>query len=96
MGEEDGRELTEEGIAQGDLVDTAHIEVVEHVRVEVEEDGHVDGLAGVETLLLEAEALDLAEVGGDLGGGDAVGGDADDVGVAAVGGGVEGEGGLAR
>lgn len=85
------QKLTEKRIAKRDLVDASHVHVVEQVRVEVEEDGHVDRLAGVEPLLLEAEALDLAKVRGRLAGRDAVRGDADYVLVRLVGGRVERE-----
>lgn len=91
-----GAKLTKEGIIQRDLINTPHIQIAQQVGVEVEEDGHVDGLAGVEALLLEAEALDLAEIGGHLGRGDAVRGHADNVRVAAVRRRVEGQRRLAR
>lgn len=88
-------QLTEECITQRHRLHALHVQVVEQVRIQVEKDGHVDRLPRVEALLLEAEALDLAEVGRALRRGDAVGGDADDVLVAPVGGRVEGQGRLA-
>ena len=89
------RLLTEEGVVERHRFDALHVQIIEQIRVQVEENGHVDRLAGVEPLLLEAEALDLAEVGCALRRGDAVGGNANDVLVPQVGGLVEGQGRLA-
>lgn len=89
------KQLTEERIAQCQLLDPPHIRIIHKVRIDVEEHRHVHGLPGIQPLLLEAEALDLAEVGRDLARGDAVGRDADDVLVAVVRGRVEGQRGLA-
>lgn len=88
--------LTEERVIQRYRLYAPHIEVIQQIRVQIEEDGHVDRLPGIEPLLLEAEALDLAEVRRALGGRDAVRGDADDVLVAVVGRLVEGQRRLAR
>ncbi|TLS24498.1 hypothetical protein PpBr36_08015 [Pyricularia pennisetigena] len=44
---------------------------MQQIRIQVEKHGHVDRLAGVEPLLLEAEALNLAKVRRDLRGRDA-------------------------
>lgn len=52
----------EERVGQRDVVDAVHRRVVEHLRVQEEEDGHVDLFPRAESLLLEAEALDLVEV----------------------------------
>lgn len=68
----------EEGVGQGDGVDPSHPRVIVELRVDVEEDGHVDLLVGIETLLLEAETLDLVEVLSRIKRHHVVGGDADD------------------
>ena len=83
--------LTEERVVERHRLDLPHVEVIQHIRVEVEEHGHIDRLAGPQPLLLEAEALDLAKVRRHLRGRDAVRGHADDVLVARVGGRVEGQ-----
>jgi len=88
-------ERTEKCVIQRHRLHALHVQVVEQVWVKVEEDGHVDRLAGVEALLFEAKTLDLAKVWRALRGRDAVCGDSDDVLVAAVLGLVEGEGRLA-
>lgn len=46
-----------EGVGEGDGVHPCHSRIVVEFRVDVEEDGHVDLLARVQPLLLEAEAL---------------------------------------
>ena len=53
----------EECIAESDLIGIFQEGVGLVVRVDVEEDRHVDLLTRVEPLLLETEALDLVEVG---------------------------------
>lgn len=85
----------EEGIIQRHRLDTLHVRIRRKLRVNVKEHGHIDRLARIEPLLLEAEALDLAEVGCHLSGCDGVGSDADNVLGGLVGCGVEGEGGFA-
>ena len=82
----------EKSIIERDGLYPLHVEVLEEIRVQVEEDGHVDRLVCLEPLLLEAEALNLAEVGRHLRGCDAVRGDADNVLVGPVGRRVEGQG----
>lgn len=57
---------TEEGIVQRNSLDTLHVRVPTELRIDVEEHGHVDRLAFIEPLLLEAETLDLAEIRCDL------------------------------
>ena len=52
----------EEGVREVDGVGVFQERVVGVLRVDIEEDGHVDFVVGVEPLLLEAEALDLVEV----------------------------------
>jgi hypothetical protein len=88
--------LTEESVIQRDGLDPLHVEVVQQVWIEVKEDGHVDCLARVQSLFLEAEALNLAKVRRALRRRDTVGRYADDVLVAVVGGLVKSECGLAR
>jgi len=81
----------EEGVGQSDGVHAGHPRVLVELRVDVEEDGHVDLLVRVQTLLLEAETLDLVEVLSRIKGHHVVGGDADDGFVCWVSGSVEGE-----
>lgn len=71
--------LTKESITQGYRVNAPHIYVSRKFRVDIEEDRHVDRLAGIKPLLLEAEALDLAEIRRDLTRRDAVRSDPNDV-----------------
>jgi len=52
----------EEGIAECDRLDTLHVDVRDKLRIDVEEHRHVHCLASIQPLLLEAEALYLAEV----------------------------------
>ena len=65
----------EECITESDLVGVFQERVRLVVRVDVEEDWHVDLLARVKPLLLETEALDLIEVCPGLEGHNIVGGD---------------------
>lgn len=65
-GEGEGASCAQKGVAEGDFANVLHVGVVDKVAVDEEEDGEVDLFAGEEALLLEAEALDLGKVGGDL------------------------------
>ena len=71
--------LTEESVAQCHSLYALHVHIIEQIGVQVEEDGHVHGLARIETLLLEAETLDLAEVRRTLGRCHTVGSNSDDI-----------------
>lgn len=51
--------LTEERIVERNRVDVAHVRIAQKVRINVEEDGHVDRLAGIQPLLFKAKALNL-------------------------------------
>lgn len=79
----------EKCIIQRHRLNALHIRIRRKLGIDIEEDGHIDRLAGVQALLFEAEALDLGEVGGDLARRNRVGGDADDVVAGLVGRGVE-------
>lgn len=57
---------TKERVVQSDGVNPLHIRVLQKLRVDVEEDGHVDRLALVQPLLFETETLYLAKVRRDL------------------------------
>lgn len=57
---------TEERIRQRDRIYFCHCRIVDKVRVNEEENGHIDSLPSVEPLLLEAKALDFAEIWGHL------------------------------
>jgi hypothetical protein len=54
--------LTEERITQRQLLDASHIRIIHEIRIDIEEHRHVYRLPRIQPLLLEAEALDLAEV----------------------------------
>lgn len=56
------RKLTEESIVQRQLLDTSHIRIIHEIRIDIEEDRHVDRLPRIQPLLLEAETLNLAKV----------------------------------
>lgn len=85
----------EKRITQRNLINPPHIQIIQQIRVQVEENRHIDRLSGIQPLLLEAETLYLAEVRSHLRGCHAVGRDTDDVGIAPVRRGVEGESGFA-
>lgn len=84
----------EEGVTQCHSLYALHVHIIEQIRVQVEENGHVHSLARIETLLLEAETLDLTEVRRTLGRCHTVGSNSDDVLVTFVGGLVESQCGL--
>ena len=69
----------EEGITQCYRLNPLHVDVSCKLRIYVEEDGHVYRLASIQSLLLEAETLDFAEVWRDLPGCDRVCGNANDI-----------------
>ena len=77
-------EHTEKCIIQSNCFNIPHIWVIQELRVNVEEDGHVYRLSSVQTLLFKAKALYLAEVRRNLTRSNAVRGDANDVGVRLV------------
>lgn len=52
----------EEGVGQSDGIHTRHPGVSVKLRVDVEEDGHVDLLVRIQALLLEAETLQTHRV----------------------------------
>jgi hypothetical protein len=52
----------EEGVGERDDVRVVHGLVLEDLRVDEEEDRHVDLLVSAEPLLLEAEALNLVKI----------------------------------
>lgn len=56
----------EERIAKCDCLDTLHVDICDKLGIDIEEHWHVDRLARVEALLLEAEALNLTKVRRDL------------------------------
>jgi hypothetical protein len=86
----------EKRITQRNRLDALHVRIHDKLWIDVEKHGHIDRLAGIQPLLLEAEALDLAEVRRHLARGHAVRRHADDVLGGLVGRRVEGECGLAR
>ena len=70
---------TEERIRQRDRIYFCHCRIVDKVRIDEEEDRHIDSLPGVEPLLFEAKTLYFAEVWRHLRWSNAVGSDPDDV-----------------
>jgi len=52
----------EESVIQRYSIDPLHSRILQELGIDIEEDGHVDRLAFIQPLLLEAEALDLAEI----------------------------------
>ena len=83
-------------VGQEDFLAVGEVGVVADGGVDVEEERQVEGLVGVDQLVLETEALDFVEIEGRLLGVDLVDGDACDGSVGAVEDLVEAEGGLAR
>lgn len=83
--------LTEECITQRHGLDTLHVQIIQQIRVQVKEHRHIHRLAGIQSLLLETETLNLAKVWCTLGRRYTVCCHANDVGVALVGGRVEGQ-----
>lgn len=66
--EEMGRGLlTKERIRQSNGIDLGHCGIVDEVRINEEEDRHVDRLASIQSLFFKTKALYLAKVGGHLG-----------------------------
>ena len=86
---------SEECITQHQGLNAPHLWICRKLRIHVEEDGHVYAFSSFQPLLLEAEALDLGEVGRHLARRHGVCGDTNDVFGAVVRGRVEGQGGLA-
>jgi len=87
---------TKEGVRQGHSLDALHVQIVHHVRVQVEEDGHIHRLASVQALLFKTEALNLAEIWRHLCRCHTVCGHADDILVALVGRCIESQSRLSR
>lgn len=56
-------QLTEECVRECDCINPLHIGICRKVGVNEEENGHVDGLAGIQLLLFETKTLDFAEIG---------------------------------
>jgi hypothetical protein len=69
----------EESITQCNRLNTLHIDVLCKLRIDVEEDWHIHCFSCIQSLLLEAKALNLAKVRGDLSGRNRIGGYANDV-----------------
>lgn len=86
----------EKRITQRHCLDPFHIWIHDKFRINVEEHGHVHRLACIQTLLLEAEALDLAEVRRHLARRDAVRRNTNDIFARLVGRGVKSERRFAR
>jgi hypothetical protein len=72
-------QLTKESIAQRHGINPFHRGVIAKFGIYKEENRHINGLTGIELLLLEAKALNLAKVRCHLSGGNRVRGYADDI-----------------
>mmetsp|Transcript_13188 Transcript_13188/g.35888 ORF Transcript_13188/g.35888 Transcript_13188/m.35888 type:complete len:218 (+) Transcript_13188:287-940(+) len=59
-------------VRQGDVIYVPAVPIARHLRVNVEENGHVNSLVRLQPLLLKAEALDLVEVLAELVWGDII------------------------
>lgn len=79
----------EKCIAQRDCVNAFHGRILHEIWINEEEHWHIDGLSRIQSLLLKAEALDLAEIWSNLGGCDTICCYADDISFALVRGGEE-------
>lgn len=55
-------QLTEERVRQSNGIDLGHCGIVDEVRINEEENRHVDCFSSVQSLFLETKALYLAEV----------------------------------
>lgn len=75
---------TEEGIRQRDGINLRHGWIVDKVWVNEEKNRHINRLASIQSLLLEAKTLYLAEIGRNLRWRDAVCSHADNVFVALI------------
>lgn len=80
-----GIERTKESVRQGYGINPRHCGVVDKVRVNEEEHGHIHRLASIESLFFETETLYLAKVGSHLRRRNTVCGDTDYILIALVG-----------
>lgn len=85
----------EKRITQRHRLNPLHIDIRDKLRINIKKHGHIHRLARIQPLLLEAKALDLAEIRRHLAGRHRVRGHADDVLVGLVGRRVEGQRGFA-
>lgn len=70
---------TEKGIVESDRIDALHGRIFQKIWIDIEEHWHVHGLPLVQSLLLEAKALNLAKVRRNLCRRNTVGCDSNDV-----------------
>ena len=84
-------ELTKKSIRQSNSINALHGRILCKIWIDKEENRHIHRLAGIQLLLLKAEALNLAEVRRNLARGHAVRGNADNVSRTLVGGRVKGK-----
>jgi hypothetical protein len=71
--------LTKKCIAQGNLLNPLHVRIIHEIRVNIEENRHIDCLPSIQSLLLKTETLDFAEIRRYLTRGDTVGRHANDI-----------------
>jgi hypothetical protein len=81
----------EKRVTQRHSLNPLHINIVHKVRVNIEENWHIDRLARIQPLLLKAKTLNLAEIRRHLPRRDRVCGHSDDILIGLVGRSVEGE-----
>lgn len=70
---------TEEGIRQRDRIDFCHCRIIDKVWIDEEKNRHIDSLSGIEPLLFETEALNLAKIWRHLCWSNTVGSDPNDI-----------------
>lgn len=78
------------------MLNALHVWIIHKIRINIEEDWHVDRLASIQSLLLKAKALNLAEVRRHLSWSNAVGSDPDNIFRRSVRRGIERQGSFAR
>lgn len=59
-------QLTKKGIRQSNRINALHSRILDEIRINKEEDGHIHRLASIELLFLKTKALDLAKIRGHL------------------------------
>lgn len=86
----------EESVAQRHLFNALHIRIIDEVRINIEEDRHIDSLSSVQSLLFEAETLNLGKIRRDLTRSDTVRSNPNDIIVRLIRSSVESERGFSR
>lgn len=53
---------TEERVTQRNLLNAPHIRIIDKIRINIEENGHIDGFPSIQSLLLKTKTLNFAEI----------------------------------